>query len=186
MRTIVLAMLIAAGFVPRTPQMNLDFESGTLGREPAGWRTSGAGFEATLVDRGCPQGRACAQLSGSRGVLYGTIATPRRIARDMQPRSGLNLAAGRASRRVRFRAAVRVEGAGAVSLWVGAGRQLRKSRMITGRQWNYYEVEAEIGRDARQIVFGFLLSREGTAWVDDASFEEVRNGGRQAVAIMKV
>jgi hypothetical protein len=179
MRTLVLAILVSAGFIPRTADLNLDFESAALG----GWRTNGV--EATLVEQDCPQGRQCVMLSGASGLMYEAIAPPRPVARNTKPQSGLTLAAGR---RVRFRAAVRVEGASA-RLWVradgGAGAgPYRKSLAITGAEWNYYEIETEIGEDAHEILFGFLLDGPGKVWVDDASFVEVRRTPARA-AIMK-
>ena len=179
MRTLVLAILVSAGLVPRTADLNLDFESATLG----GWRTSGV--QAALVGQDCPQGRQCAVLSGASGLMYEAIAPPRRTARASKPNTGLTLAAGR---RVRFRAAVRVEGASA-RLWVRADRPegvgpVRKSQEITGAQWDYYEIETEVTGDTRQIVFGFQLSGPGKVWVDDASFVEVRRTPARA-AIMR-
>ncbi len=179
MRTLVLAILVSAGFIPRTADMNLDFESATMGA----WRTNGV--EAALIDGDCPQGRRCAVLSGASGLMYEAIAPPRRVARSTRPQNGLTLAAGR---RVRFSAAVRVEGASA-RLWVradgaeGAG-PCRKSREITGAEWTYYQIETEINAETRQIVFGFQLNGPGKVWVDDASFVEVRRTPARA-AIMK-
>ena len=103
------------------------------------------------------------------------------MARSAKPQTGVTLAAGK---RVRFRAAVRVEGASA-RLWVRAGEgPYRKSGEITGAQWNYYEIETEITGGEGQIVFGFLLNGPGKVWVDDASFIEVRRTPARA-AIMK-
>lgn len=190
MRTIVLAILIAAGFVPRAPRLNLDFESGTVGRAPAGWHASAS--EATLVDQDCPQGRQCAMLSasGAYGTLYDTVATPRRVARKTsRPRTGLALAAVSGAQRVRFRAAVRAEGAG-VLMWIradGPGGEgvYSKSRPITASEWDYYEVEAEVAPDTRQIVFGFLLTGPGKAWIDDAGFVEGKRARTRTAVIMR-
>jgi hypothetical protein len=173
MRTLVLAILVSAGLVPRTADMNLDFESAQLGN----WRTNGV--EVALVEQDCAQGRRCAVLSGVSGLMYEAISTPRRVAQS-KPRTGLTLAA---RRKVKFRAAVRVEGASA-RLWVRAGEgAYKKSRAITGTEWNYYEVEAEAG-EAKEILFGFLLDGPGKVWVDDASFVEVRRTPARA-AIMR-
>jgi C-terminal processing protease CtpA/Prc len=64
---------------------------------------------------------------------------------------------------------------GAAGLWMrvdGSGGMLAfdnmQQRQLDGtRDWAEYRIELPLARGARQLVFGALLSGQGTAWVDD-------------------
>ncbi len=75
-------------------------------------------------------------------------------------------------KRVRFRAAVRVEGQ--AQLWLRVDRQDRaigffdnmRDRPIRSAEWNEYEIEGPVADDAEEIYFGMMLIGEGKAWLD--------------------
>ena len=169
MRTFALVILSSAGLFAQTAApVNLDFESGVLGQVPSGWGMAGAGFQAALVNQNCLQGQRCAMLSGppssastAFGDLYQIVAANAYL-----------------SRQIKFRAAVRVQGGADTRgrLWFRVDRPdgtvsfIQNSPDITSSQWNYYEIDADIAPDSKQIVFGFLNWGSGNVWVDDASF----------------
>src|ERR1700732_4927246 len=96
------AQAASGGPLPAAPA-NLDFEQGELGETPPGWKvaeaSASAGFGAQVTDDRPYEGHTCALVNGigfSRTPLSGTL---------MQRFD----AAAYRGKRVRFRAAVRVE-----------------------------------------------------------------------------
>jgi hypothetical protein len=166
-----LAFVMAAVLTPPTAPVNLDFEIGTPGQTPAGWWTasiSGPGFRAVLVNRECAQGRNCAVLGDqstsvarSSGSLYKVVPA--------EPYRG---------RRVRIRAAVRVEGPDtSLRLCLRTDRRgrdsaYRSSEPISDSKWVYRELEGEIASDGERILFGFQLSGPGKVWIDDVTLSD--------------
>ncbi|MBI4877081.1 MAG: hypothetical protein HY822_20790 [Acidobacteria bacterium] len=120
MRTLLYASLFAGSLLAQLPTapVNLDFESGETGKVPAGWTFGGspaaAGAAASTVDAGCYEGARCAVLKGADDPpsnWFGTLT------------QGVDASAYRI-RRIRFRAAVRVEGAGTnAQLWLRVDRR---------------------------------------------------------------
>jgi C-terminal processing protease CtpA/Prc len=170
--------------------VNLDFESGSPGEVPSGWIAPKGviGFTVALSTETPKQGKQCARVSGasqrteagrpSFGNVMQTIdATPYR------------------GKRVRFRGAVRVEGARAIAaLWMRVDRPERQmgffdnmdNRPIRATTWTYYEIAGDIAADAETLNFGMMLQQEGVAWLDDVSIEtvakpELRAGPARAV-----
>ncbi|MGH9722231.1 MAG: hypothetical protein ACRD8O_18635 [Bryobacteraceae bacterium] len=189
--SLLLGIIVWLGLISRPAPFNLDFESGIVGRPPAGWQmkaVGGNGFQAVLVDRNCPQGRNCVMLSGPASPaarsfinLYAMLPPRSSAAQDFRfgaPYQIVNKDPQRA-RRIRYRAAVRVEGANTrARLWFRierreGGRTFQKSPDIIGAEWNYYTIDADVAAGAQQIAFGFVLCGPGRAWVDDASFTEL-------------
>lgn len=160
----------------QTAPLNLDFEQGSVGRVPEGWTAPAVitGYAAELVeDR---------PRSGKRAALLKSVP-------DDKPRQFGNLmqavdATPYRGHRVRYRAAVRLEGAGpraSALLWLRADRpgnqmgffQNMEDRPITSGEWQYYEIVGDIDDDALVLNFGLLLTGEGKAWIDDVSVDDL-------------
>ena len=173
-----LVLLIPVALFAHTGPANLNFESGQPGQGPTGWfsssSVSGVPFQAVLVNDGCAKGMQCALLNGAAlppGSWFGNLS--QFIAADRY-----------LSRRIRFRAAVRVEGANTrAQMWlrvdrVGGGSSAfnnMASRPITSGEWSYYTIDANVAPDSARIFFGAFISGSGRVWVDDVSFEIVGN-----------
>ncbi|HEX8617073.1 MAG TPA: S41 family peptidase [Thermoanaerobaculia bacterium] len=159
--------------------VNLDFESGSPGEIPPGWvpTTAHFGYTAVLSADKPKQGKQSVRLSG---VPTGAAAGERPFGNvrqkiDATPYRG---------KRVRFRAAVRVEGENATAgLWLRADRPAKQvgfletmqARPITAPQWAYYELAGDVAADAESLLFGLMLYQEGSAWLDDVTIEVVPN-----------
>src|ERR1043165_2465782 len=173
----LLALTFAAAVVgaqapvlPSSPQ-NLAFTTGELGKVPPGWFVSSPGYSARLTEEEQSPGKRAVQLeyneekSSPGGNLMQTFD-----------------AAAYRNKQVRFRAAVRVAGAGAAdqaALWLRVDRQPgvisffdnMGNRPIRNRDWRYFEIIASIDYDAQKINIGMILQRMGKAWIADASFD---------------
>jgi hypothetical protein len=87
-----------------------------------------------------------------------------------------------AGKRLRFSAFVKAED---VRDWAGLWMRVERGptivsfdnmqdRPIKGTTtWQNYEVVLDVPRDATQIVFGILLSKSGTVWLNGVKFESV-------------
>jgi hypothetical protein len=157
---------------------NGGFEEGDVGSEPEGWNVPPIpGFKVALTDDSSLVGRQCAVIrrAGSSEGPFGNLV--QRV--DAKPFRG---------KRVRFRAGVRAEvneRPNQAQLWLRVDRRTPDGqramgafdnmgdRPITAPQWNYYEIVADVAKDAEQISVGMLLVGQGEAWIDDASFEIV-------------
>ena len=129
---------------------------------------SGAGFRAGLVSQNCWKGETCVLLAGG-GSLYKVVVPE-----------------GRGGRHYRFRAAVRVEGAGtAARLWVRSEGLVRQTADIAAGGWDYYQIEMEVPADGGKLAMGFVLSGSGRAWVEDASFVPVKEGQERPARRLK-
>ncbi len=174
-RRLLLALLIlgtlstdAIGTAPA----NLDFESGTPGEVPPGWLspTAGMGYTAALSVEAPKQGKQCVRVSGAPGAsAFGNVM--QRI--DATPYRG---------KRVRLRAAVRVEGTMATAaLWMRVDRPEKQlgffdnmgDRPIRSAEWAYYETAGDVASDAELLNVGMMLSGAGSAWLDDVTIETV-------------
>jgi Peptidase family S41 len=188
MRTLLLsAALLAACLTTGTAAAadglaNPDLEQGELGQVPVGWFfppfSANAGYSAKLTDDQPKSGKRCAVLSKDRdagpagfgNLMQGFDATPYR------------------GRRVRFKAAVRVEGAGPLGrgqLWLRVDRadgqtgffDNMSDRPITSREWRDYEIVGDVADDASHVNVGLMLLGGGKAWLDAASFEILGKAG---------
>lgn len=161
----------------QTSLVNPDFEQGTLGQLPDGWAspTSSLGYAAELIEENPKVGKRAALLRSlpeaqidrqAFGNLMQTIdATPFR------------------GRGVRFRAAVRIEGAertARAQLWMRVDRPGQQpgffdnmdDRPVTSAQWQYYEISGVIAEDAAVVNIGMMLIGKGKAWLDDVSLTD--------------
>ena len=115
---------------------------------------------------------------------------------DTKPAAGMTATANQIldatpfqGKRIRFRAAVRVESEseGRAQLWCrvdgkseSSGRSKTRAfdnmqdRPITGTEWRHYEIVVDVARDAEKIIAGILVIGHKTkVWFDDASLEVV-------------
>jgi C-terminal processing protease CtpA/Prc len=168
---------------------NLDLAQGDLGQEPPGWfvprAVKEAGYSAAMV-ADHPEG-------GSRSAV---LQAP---ANGQKPGSFGNLmrsfdAAPYRGQRVRFRAAVKVEGgaraAGSAEtdlsppraqLWLRVDRpggqagffDNMQDRPITATTWDRYEIVGVVAPDAEKIALGLILLGSGRAYLGSASFEAI-------------
>jgi hypothetical protein len=156
---------------------NLDLEGGTLGRVPSGWflpdPCRDGGYSVQLSEDHPKQGKRCAVLSREVGKgpdsVYGNLMQ----SFDATPYRG---------RRIRFQAAVRVEGAEPVAraqLWLRVDRKNGQTglfdnmgnRPIANPKWCDYQIVGDVAEDAESIALGLILIGDGKVWLDAASFE---------------
>jgi C-terminal processing protease CtpA/Prc len=156
---------------------NLDLEEGEVGEVPREWFSpKKVGYTVGLTEEKPKSGKLAALLRtvpapGSAGSDYGNLMQ----AIDAKPFRG---------RRVRFKAAVRMEatepGARA-QLWLRVDRGANKpgffdnmdDRPITSGEWQYYEIVGGVEEDAVVVNIGMILLGKGKAWLDDSSIEDL-------------
>lgn len=174
MRLSIVALSLAAAALAQVKPTNPGFEVGELGQVPLGWIVppmgTKAGFGVKLVDQGCRSGARCAMLTGAvnhPANIFGNII-------QTVPAGGYTL------RRVRLRAAIRVEGEQTrAQMWLRLDRadntmaflENMDGRPITSSEWNMYDIETDVPEDVSRIVFGVMLFGGGKAWVDDVSLD---------------
>jgi C-terminal processing protease CtpA/Prc len=174
MSRILLAWLLAGVASAQVKPANPGFEEGDLGGVPKGWLlpsvVAQAGFGAKLVDQGCRTGARCAMLTGvanSPANVFGNLM-------QSLPASGYTL------HRIRFRAALRVEGPQTrAQMWLRLDRpdhsmaflENMSRNPVTSAEWKTYDIETDVPDDVGSIVFGVILFGGGAAWVDDVSLE---------------
>ncbi|HEU4887308.1 MAG TPA: S41 family peptidase [Thermoanaerobaculia bacterium] len=191
-RHLVLALLLVATLgvaaAPNPAPVNLDFESGSPGEVPPGWisPTTELGYKAALSTETPKEGKQCVRLSGAPIGLPGTVFGNVMQQIDATPYRG---------KRVRFRGAVRVEGAAATAgLWMRVDRAAKltgffenmQARPIRAGGWAHYEINGDVAVDAEVLNVGLILEQEGSAWLDDVTIEtlwktEMRSGPPRAV-----
>jgi C-terminal processing protease CtpA/Prc len=163
---------------PNTSVLNPDFEQGSVGQVPEGWNspTSGGGYEAELLEENPKTGKRVARVRSNP-------ATQDKTAPFGNLMQSIDATAFR-GRRVRFRAAVRNEGAGPAGraqLWMRVDRSGSQAgffdnmsdRPITSGEWRYYEIVGDIDDDAVSVNIGMMLMGTGRAWLDDVSLTDL-------------
>jgi C-terminal processing protease CtpA/Prc len=158
--------------------VNLDFEQGEVGQVPTGWLSpTKPNYAAELTEEKPKSGKRAALLRSlpnpsADGPPFGNLMQ----AFDATPFRG---------HRVRFRAAVRIEGsepgAARAQLWMRVDRSENRmgffdnmgDRPITLGEWQYYEIVGDVEEDAVAINIGMLLIGKGKAWLDDVTLEEI-------------
>jgi uncharacterized protein (TIGR02246 family) len=149
---------------------NLDFSAGDSGQMPPGWNLGGpSSYEAvTAADASCHGTKQCGNVRsigvGPHGFcfLYQII--------DAEPHRG---------KWVSFRAAVRMTGNGSARLLVRIHRNDGSTSFrddmgdhpIAAGPWAFYEIDAPLPADARDIEFGMQLHDEGSATIDNISLD---------------
>ncbi|MBW7906327.1 MAG: peptidase S41 [Phycisphaerae bacterium] len=171
--TVPVAALILALAAGTTAEEPLDIESGQVGAPPPGWSVPTAGYAAELREGGAAAGSRAARLS-SKAEARSPFGNLMRSV-DAAPYRG---------KVVRFRAAVRVEGAGPDDrgqLWLRVDRPDQKmgffdnmgDRPIESSAWSRYEIIGDVARDAVSLNLGLMLVSRGAAWLDEVSLEIV-------------
>jgi C-terminal processing protease CtpA/Prc len=165
----IVSIFAAALLVQTGGPQNLNFESGEVGGAPVGWITPTPSFTSVIRKDGVSNGKRSVELSSPQqaNTPFGNV---------MQSVD----AASYRGKQVRFRAAVRVEGVGVqAQLWFRVDRQGGQmgffdnmgERAIQSRNWQYYDIIADVESDAQRINFGMMLVRSGSAWISDVSLE---------------
>jgi C-terminal processing protease CtpA/Prc len=157
--------------------VNLDFEQGSVGQVPDGWvsPTNGAGYAAEVVEENVK--------TGKRAALLRSVGEEQGEAHPFGNLMQVIDATRWRGHRVRFRAAVRVEGAvlSRAQLWMRVDRPERQmgffdnmdDRPVTSGAWQYYEIIGDMDEDAVVVNIGLLLIGKGKAWLDDVSLEDL-------------
>jgi C-terminal processing protease CtpA/Prc len=174
MHRVCLSLLLAGAAFAQTKLVNPGFEEGELGSVPAGWflppDVASAGFTAKAVDQTCRAGARCAMLTGVANPpenMFGNLM-------QSLPATGYNL------RRIRLRAAIRVEGPNTrAQLWLRLDRtdnsmaflENMSGRPVTSPEWKPYDIVATVPEDASRIILGVMLFGPGNAWVDDVTLD---------------
>ena len=174
--TVAQSSLVRSEIVQAHPA-NLDFEQGAIGQVPDGWDSpTKINYAVELTEQQPRSGNRAALLrsvpsAAAAGSAFGNLMQ----AIDAAPFRG---------RRVRFRAAVRMEAAepGArAQLWLRVDRSANKigffdnmgDRPVTVGEWQYYEIIGDVEEDAVVINIGMILIGKGKAWLDDVSFADL-------------
>lgn len=152
--------------------VNLDFTASPAGAEPTGWivpeRTLRSGYRVEVREDGPRPDVPCVVVRGrpSSPDAFGTVL--QRIA-----------AAPHRKRRIRMRAAVRVESPGVAQLWVRLNRedgyvlsfQSMSQSPIVHPALAEYAVETYVASDAEVLTFGVMLTGHGAAWLANVQLE---------------
>jgi hypothetical protein len=173
MRRFVLALSLACCASAQVPIANPGFEQDTAG-VPTGWFMpkpgADAGFKAEVTAENCRTGAHCALLTGVANPppsVFGNL---------MQTLS----AAGYALRRIRLRAAIRVEGADTqAQMWLRLDRadngtaflDNMGTRPVKSSEWKTYDIETNVPEDAARMALGVMIFGPGKAWIDDFNLE---------------
>ena len=158
---------------PAPAAVNLGFEEGPAAEAPAGWTipkpSAEDGWTVTVSEEQPQDGRFAARIARLRTDIprmFGNVM--QRI--DATPWRG---------KRIRLRAAVRVEG-GPAALWLRVDRpggamgffDNMGDRPIREPEWRFYEIAGEVAADAEAVAFGLMLQTGGTAFLDAVSLTE--------------
>ena len=157
--------------------INLDFEQGEVGQVPTGWSSpTKPNYAGELTEEKPKSGKRAALLRSlpnatADGPSFGNLMQ----AFEATPFLG---------HRVRFRAAVRIEGtesATRAQLWMRVDRSENRigffdnmgDRPIRLGEWQYYEIVGDVEEDAATVNIGMILLGSGKAWLDDVSFADL-------------
>ncbi|HYJ87379.1 MAG TPA: S41 family peptidase [Pyrinomonadaceae bacterium] len=162
----------------QTSLANPDFELGNVGQLPDGWTSSTAkiGYPAEVVEENPKTGKRAALVRSVDGAQI----EARAFGNLMQAIDATQFR----GHRVRFRAAVRMEGGDPVAraqLWLRADRPEKQvgffnnmdDRPIRSGAWQYYEIVGDIDDDATVVNIGMMLIGKGKAWLDDVSLVDL-------------
>jgi C-terminal processing protease CtpA/Prc len=175
MLSAALTLIVTVAAIAAEPD-NMDFEADPVGATPAGWFVppvvEQGGFRAVVVDSGAHAGKQCVKLYRQPGGGGGFGNLMRSIP-----------AAEYRGQRIRYAAAVRMEGAGAgrAQLWLRVDRAGEQQgffynmgdRPITATDWATYEIIGDVADDAESINIGCMLMGDGVAMLDAVSLAVV-------------
>jgi hypothetical protein len=171
----LLLVLPLGAFLPSSAHAELtngDAERIAPGGVPDGWRISSrkTGYSVVSVSEGAAEGRTCIRLA------WQGEGEPGEPGNVMQVLPG-ELYRGK---RIRFRAAVRTEGA-VGRLWLRETRERGRVGVvesmdrnpITSGTWERYEIVADLSPDAVRLEVGCMIRGTGAVYLDDASLSIV-------------
>jgi C-terminal processing protease CtpA/Prc len=156
---------------------NLNFEDGKPGELPIGWVEPGFSikneYKAFITKDEPKSGKKCLELNRLEKPFNDSIVGAVMQSIDAKPYRG---------KRIRFRAAVCAEiisNKGSAHLWLRVQKadkcdgltDYKENEPVVNTDWKYCEIVGRIDEDAETINYGMLLSGNGRAWIDDASFE---------------
>jgi len=166
----------ASPSIQAIPLVNPGFEDGTLGQTAPGWSTPqailDAGYSIRTAEERPESGKKCLQIARAGAKKNPQAFGVSAQAIDAAPYRG---------KRVRFTAAVRVEGGShdTAQLWMRVDRpdgargffDNMGDRPVTSASWQKVQVTGPVAADAESIKVGFLLPEGGRAWFDSATLE---------------
>jgi len=158
------------------PLVNSGFEDGTLGQPAPGWSAPPAmleaGYSIRTVEEKPESGKKCLQISRA-----GAKKSPQDFGASAQTID----ATPYRSKRIRFTAAVRIQGGShdIAQLWMRVDRpdgamgffDNMGDRPVTSAAWQKVQITGPVAADAQSIKVGFLLAEGGRAWFDSAALE---------------
>jgi C-terminal processing protease CtpA/Prc len=183
MRRLLPILFVATTVFAQPKLANPGFEEGEPGAVPTGWYVprvlSDAGFGAKLVEQGCRTGR-CAVITPAENPQAGMMGN----LMQSLPATAYRL------RRIRLRAAIRVEGAQTrAQMWLRLDRADHTSSFlenmgrnpVTSVEWKTYDIETDVPEETASIALGVMMFGPGKAWVDDVSLEAINEIRKDAV-----
>ena len=158
--------------------IRVTFEDVEPGKLPKGWALTPSsqrfGYSVAFSSENSKEGGRCLQMSrdarDDNAMAVGNVSQ----TVDAAPFRG---------KRVRLRAAIRVDGnsgAGSAYLWLrsdlkNAGAtgffDNMADRPVISKDWAYYEIVGDIEDQADKLRFGLMLLGNGPAWLDDLTLE---------------
>lgn len=170
----ILLLSCPAALAAQTVALQFDFEDDEVGGVPDNWfvpQASAAGFNVKVAEGDAAKGDQYVQLYSDqhpRRSSFGNVMQ----SEDAAPFRG---------KMIRFRAAVRADvfGYNSAQLWFRVDRPNKqmgffdnmRDRPITSDEWKHYQIVGLVDEDAVSINFGLMLSRQGSADLDDVSIE---------------
>jgi C-terminal processing protease CtpA/Prc len=158
----------------QVPLVNAGFEQGTVGGPLPGWNSGSPQYAAEISDLGCNSGKQCGLLR------FPGTGTPDNFGNISQ---AINAVPYR-GKKVRYRAAVRVQGSpqDRTQLWMRVDRQggavgffdnMNDRPIQSLSLWFTYEITGDVDADATTLLVGMLMRGTARAWIDDVSVEVI-------------
>jgi len=176
---------------------NMDFERGDAGYMPPGWsltrETAQIGFRGFISSGNPASGNFALQL---RDEDPASIRLPQD---ELLERRGFIFqsidALSYRNKTIKIRAAVRTDfednlSSGFIFLEVRSQKDEVDTILFSSdtparhKEWEYYELEANISATANMIRYGIIINGTGSVWLDDVSLEFVSPKGSENVSAM--
>ncbi|MES1210827.1 MAG: hypothetical protein ABUL63_00705, partial [Acidobacteriota bacterium] len=164
------------------PLVNPGFEDGTLGQPAPGWSAP-----PTMVEGGYSFRTAGEKPESGKKCLAISRSGPKKNPQAFGASAQTIDAALYRGKRIRFTAAVRIEGGAhdVAQLWMRVDRpdgamgffDNMGDRPVTSPTWQKVQISGPVAADAQSIKVGFLLSEGGRAWFDSATLEVLGDAG---------
>ncbi|HEY1339951.1 MAG TPA: S41 family peptidase [Bryobacteraceae bacterium] len=166
-RRLPLVLLVSALSFAQTGPLNPDFEDGAPGSAPAAWfQPPVMKFQVSWTGDGCFHGKGCAQLvpGPDSGAAPGNLMQ----MIDAAPYRG---------KLIRYRAAVNSAAGARAGLWLrvdlpggrmGFFDNMTSRPIMTGGQWQYFQIDGFVTPDAEKIGLG-ILAYAGAVRIDDVT-----------------